>query len=69
MKLVGMPADKISGMRHVPVWPMLEALDPTLAYDRIGVMGGHRYDTDSAGCRLDHTGAGDERERELSLHE
>jgi pimeloyl-ACP methyl ester carboxylesterase len=26
MKLVGMPAEQISGMRHAPVWPMLEAL-------------------------------------------
>jgi pimeloyl-ACP methyl ester carboxylesterase len=39
MKLVGMPAEQISGMRHAPVWPMFEALGPTLAYDHIGVMG------------------------------
>jgi len=31
--------EQISGMRHAPVWPMLEALGPTLAYDHIGVMG------------------------------
>jgi hypothetical protein len=39
MKLVGMPAEQISGMRHAPVWPMFEDLGPTLAYDHIGVMG------------------------------
>jgi hypothetical protein len=39
MKLVGMPADQISGMRHAPVLPPFEALGPTLAYDHIGVMG------------------------------
>jgi len=39
MKLVGVPAEQISGMRHAPVWPMFEALGPTLAYDHIGVMG------------------------------
>jgi pimeloyl-ACP methyl ester carboxylesterase len=39
MKLVGMPAEQISGMRHAPVWHMFEALAPTLASDHIGVMG------------------------------
>lgn len=33
MKLVGAPADQIDGMRHAPVWPMFEAVAPTLAYD------------------------------------
>jgi pimeloyl-ACP methyl ester carboxylesterase len=39
MKLVGMPAEQISGMRNAPAWPTFEALGPTLAYDHIGVMG------------------------------
>jgi pimeloyl-ACP methyl ester carboxylesterase len=33
MKLVETPADQIDGMRHAPVWPMFEAVAPTLAYD------------------------------------
>jgi len=39
MKLVGMPSEQVEGMRHVPVWPVFEALGPSLAYDHIGVMG------------------------------
>jgi pimeloyl-ACP methyl ester carboxylesterase len=39
MKLVGMPSEQIEGMRHAPVWPVFEALGPSLAYDHIGVMG------------------------------
>lgn len=38
MKLVGMPADQIEGMRHAEMWPMFEAVAPTLAYDA-AVMG------------------------------
>jgi pimeloyl-ACP methyl ester carboxylesterase len=33
MMLVGMPADQLEGMRQHPMWPMLEAVAPTLAYD------------------------------------
>ncbi len=33
MQMVGTPADQIDGMRHAPVWPMFEAVAPTLAYD------------------------------------
>lgn len=33
LKLVGMPADQIEGMRLTPVWPTFEAVAPTLAYD------------------------------------
>jgi pimeloyl-ACP methyl ester carboxylesterase len=33
MQLVGTPADQVSGMRQAPVWPMFEAIAPTLAYD------------------------------------
>jgi pimeloyl-ACP methyl ester carboxylesterase len=33
MKLVGTPAEQIEGMRQAPVWPMFEAVAPTLAYD------------------------------------
>lgn len=33
MQFVGTPADQIEGMRHAPVWPMFEAVAPTLAYD------------------------------------
>ena len=33
MNLVGTPADQIEGMRNAPMWPMFEAVAPTLAYD------------------------------------
>ncbi len=33
MQLVGTPADQINGMRQAPMWPMFEAVAPTLAYD------------------------------------
>ncbi len=33
MKLVETPAEQIEGMRQAPVWPMFEAVAPTLAYD------------------------------------
>jgi pimeloyl-ACP methyl ester carboxylesterase len=39
MKLVGMPEEQISGMQHAPIWPMFEALAPSLAHDHLGVMG------------------------------
>jgi hypothetical protein len=37
MQLVGTPAEQIGGMRNAPVWPMLEAVAPTLAYDAAAV--------------------------------
>jgi pimeloyl-ACP methyl ester carboxylesterase len=33
MTLLGMPADHLAGMRQHPMWPMFEAVAPTLAYD------------------------------------
>jgi pimeloyl-ACP methyl ester carboxylesterase len=33
MQFVGTPADQVNGMRSAPVWPMFEAVAPTLAYD------------------------------------
>ena len=33
MTLVGMPTDQVAGMRHAPMWPGLEAVAPSLAYD------------------------------------
>jgi hypothetical protein len=39
MKYVGMPADQIGGMRHAPIWPMFEALAPTLVYDHTAILG------------------------------
>jgi pimeloyl-ACP methyl ester carboxylesterase len=33
MMLVGMPAEHVPGMRQHPMWPMFEAVEPTLAYD------------------------------------
>ncbi|HTP00231.1 MAG TPA: alpha/beta hydrolase [Anaerolineales bacterium] len=33
MKLVGTPDDQVNGMRQAPMWPMFEAVAPTLEYD------------------------------------
>ncbi len=41
MQFVGTPADQIGGMRQSPMWPMFEAIAPTLAYDA-AVMGADR---------------------------
>ena len=38
MMLLGMPAEHLEGMRQHPMWPMFEAVAPTLAYDA-AVMG------------------------------
>jgi pimeloyl-ACP methyl ester carboxylesterase len=39
MMLVGAPADQVQGMRQHPLWPMWEAVAPTLAYDHIADLG------------------------------
>lgn len=39
LSLVGTPAEHIEGMRHAPVWPMFEAIAPTLAYDHTDLLG------------------------------
>jgi pimeloyl-ACP methyl ester carboxylesterase len=33
MMLLGMPAEHLEGMRQHPLWPMFEAVAPTIAYD------------------------------------
>jgi pimeloyl-ACP methyl ester carboxylesterase len=33
MMLLGMPAEHLEGMRQHPMWPMWEAVAPTIAYD------------------------------------
>jgi pimeloyl-ACP methyl ester carboxylesterase len=33
MMLLGMPAEHLEGMRQHPIWPMFEAVAPTIAYD------------------------------------
>ena len=33
MVFLGMPADQLDGMRQVPMWPLWEAVAPTIAYD------------------------------------
>jgi pimeloyl-ACP methyl ester carboxylesterase len=33
MMLLGMPPEHLEGMRQTPMWPMFEAVAPTLAYD------------------------------------
>jgi pimeloyl-ACP methyl ester carboxylesterase len=39
MMLVGASADQVEGMRQHPMWPMWEAVAPTLAYDHIAALG------------------------------
>jgi pimeloyl-ACP methyl ester carboxylesterase len=33
MQFVGTPADQVAGMRQAPMWPMFEAIAPTLIFD------------------------------------
>ncbi len=42
MRFVSVPADQIEGMRQSPMWPMFEAVAPTLVYDATAVGGGDR---------------------------
>jgi pimeloyl-ACP methyl ester carboxylesterase len=37
MQFVGTPVDQINGMRQAPMWPMFEAVAPTLAYDAAAI--------------------------------
>ncbi|HUH96263.1 MAG TPA: alpha/beta hydrolase [Anaerolineales bacterium] len=37
MQFVGAPADMIAGMRQAPMWPMFEAVAPTLPYDAAAI--------------------------------
>jgi pimeloyl-ACP methyl ester carboxylesterase len=46
MNRVGTPAEAVAGMRQAPVWPMFEAVAPTLAYD--DAILGHSVPTDVA---------------------
>jgi pimeloyl-ACP methyl ester carboxylesterase len=39
MRFVGTPAERIDGMRRTPVWPGMEAVAPTLAYDHAAILG------------------------------
>ena len=48
MRLVGTPDDAIAGMRQAPMWPMFEAVAPTLAYDA-AAMGDSSVPVEQAG--------------------
>jgi pimeloyl-ACP methyl ester carboxylesterase len=39
MRFVGTPAAQIDGLRRGPLWPGMEAIAPTLAYDHAAIMG------------------------------
>ena len=39
MRLVGATADQVEEVRQTPMWPILEAVAPTLAYDHIAILG------------------------------
>jgi hypothetical protein len=41
MKFLGVPVEQINGTRNSPMWPAMEALAPTLAYDSV-VLGDDR---------------------------
>jgi pimeloyl-ACP methyl ester carboxylesterase len=41
MMLVGATADQTNALRQAPMWPHLEAVAPTLAYDHIALLGDH----------------------------
>jgi hypothetical protein len=69
MKLVGMPAEQISGMQHAPIWPVFEALGPSLAHDHIGVMGETAAVASIAGFQTGHIRTGDEGWCKLPLYE
>jgi pimeloyl-ACP methyl ester carboxylesterase len=45
MKTIGLPDEMINGMRNSPMWPGMEAIAPTLAYDA-AIMGDSMVPTD-----------------------
>jgi len=45
MQFVGTPTDMIEGMRQSPMWPMFEAVAPTLAYDAAAMGNEHTAPT------------------------
>lgn len=45
MRIVGLPEEMIAGMRQAPMWPGMEAIAPTLAYDA-AIMGDSTVPTD-----------------------
>lgn len=47
MTLVGTPSEAIEGMSHSPMWPMFEAVAPTLSYDA-AIMGDNSVPIDRA---------------------
>ena len=51
MRLVGVPPEQIEPMRGSPMWPALEAVAPTLAYDA-AVLGEHRAVPTAQAARL-----------------
>jgi pimeloyl-ACP methyl ester carboxylesterase len=51
MQFVGTPADQVGGMRQSPMWPMFEAVAPTLAYDA-AVMGEDRWIPEKRALRV-----------------
>ncbi|MBF6591201.1 MAG: alpha/beta hydrolase [Ktedonobacterales bacterium] len=48
MKFVGVPDDMLAGMRQSPMWPTLEAVAPTLAYDAAALGGDRTVPTERA---------------------
>ena len=51
MQFVGMPGEQLEGMRQAPVWPMFEAVAPTLAYDA-AVLGEERVPPTARAARI-----------------
>ncbi len=52
MTTVGVPAEQIAGMRHAPVWPVFEAIAPTLAYDDAALGDGTVPEEDAARVKV-----------------
>lgn len=48
MRFVGVPESEIDTMRHSPMWPFLEAVAPTLAYDHAYLLEDPRVPTERA---------------------
>jgi pimeloyl-ACP methyl ester carboxylesterase len=48
MAFVGTPVDQVNGMRQAPMWPMFEAIAPTLAYDAAAMGQDHTVPTERA---------------------
>jgi pimeloyl-ACP methyl ester carboxylesterase len=72
LAFVGTPAEQVEGMRHAPIWSMLEGVAPTLLYDAVAMGSDRLVSTErasrvTASTLIMHGGAGEPFMKETAL--